>query len=426
MESLIVNDLTDFLLGNNLISRQQHGFIKKRSTTSNLLESLNDWTISLSRRTNVIVAYIDFARAFDSICHSKLILKLRSYGISGNLLSWLTSFLVGRMQCVRVGTALSDFRPVSSGIPQGSCLGPWLFLIFINDITDNLGPEVSSKLFADDIKLYTQLSNPSSSVNFQTQLNIISAWSVAWQLPISHSKCCLLEIGRNLSSPPLHISSVCIPYVNQVKDLGVHIERDFKFTQHINIISSRACQRGCQILRRFLSRNTSSLVRAYKVFVRALIEYASVTWSPSQKQLINNIENVQRAFTRRLPGLKFLSYRERLENLKLQSLEHRRLITDLIACFNIVHGLNSLSFNDFFTKSTNPSSRGHSLRLLPPLVKNNTDKAFFSARVVRPWNSLPESVVNAANAKSFKHYLLSIDLSQFLTFPCILIQPINK
>ena len=109
MESLIVNDLSDFLLGNNLISRQQHGFIKKRSTTSNLLESLNDWTISLSRRTNVIVAYIDFARAFDSICHSKLILKLRSYGISGNLLSWLTSFLVGRMQCVRVGTALSGF-----------------------------------------------------------------------------------------------------------------------------------------------------------------------------------------------------------------------------------------------------------------------------------------------------------------------------
>ena len=130
-------------------------------------------------------------------------------------------------------------------------------------------------------------------------------------------KCCLLEIGRNLSSPPFHISSV--PYVNHVEDLGVHIERDFKFTQHINIISSRACQRGCQILRCFLSRNTSSLVRAYKVFVRPLIEYASVTWSPSQKQLINNIENVQRAFTRRLPGLKFLSYRERLENLKLRA-----------------------------------------------------------------------------------------------------------
>ena len=99
-------------------------FHKKRSTTSNLLESRNDWTISLSRRTNVIVAFIDFARAFDSICNSKLILKLRSYGISGNLLSWLTSFLVGRMQCVRVGTALSDFRHVTRGIPQGSCSGP--------------------------------------------------------------------------------------------------------------------------------------------------------------------------------------------------------------------------------------------------------------------------------------------------------------
>ena len=90
---------------------------------------------------------------------------------------------------------------------------------------------------------------------------------------------------------------------------------------------------------------------------------------------------------------------------------------------NELFGLNSLLFNDFFTKSTNPSSRGHSLRLLPPLVKNNTDKAFFSARVVRPWNSLPESVVKAANVKLFKNDLLSIDLSQFLTFPCIVNQP---
>ena len=199
----------------------------------------------------VTVAYIDFACAFDSICNSKLILKPGTYGILGNLLLWLASFLAGRMQCVRVGTALSDFRLVSSGIPQGSCLGPWLFLIFINDITDNLGPEVSAKLFADDIKLYTHISNPSSSVNFQTQLNNIRAWSVAWQLPNSHSKCCLLEIGQNLSTPSFHISNVNIPYVNHVKDLGVHLERDFKFTQHISIISSRACQGSCQILRFF-------------------------------------------------------------------------------------------------------------------------------------------------------------------------------
>ena len=159
------------------------------------------------------------------------------------------------------------------------------------------------------------------------------------------------------------------------------------------------------------------------MFVRPLLEYASIIWSPLLKQLINNIENVQRAFTKRLPGLYNYSYNERLIELNIQTLEHRRLVTDLVMCYNIVHGLNAISFNDLFNKSTNPSSRGHTLRLVPPLVKNNTEKSLFSTRVVSPWNSLPNAVVTAVNAKVFKSMLLRIDLSAFLTFPCITTSP---
>ena len=168
------------------------------------------------------------------------------------------------------------------------------------------------------------------------------------------------------------------------------------------------------------SRTVTNLVRAYKVYVRPLLEYCPQVWSPYQKNLINKIEKVQRSFSRRIPGLQNISYRERLTTLKLQSLEHRRLISDLITCFNIVHGLSSLTFTDFFTFS--PSrfcTRGHPLRLSIPLTKKNSEKFVYSSRVILPWNSLPDDVVGSPSTQSFKSKLLKIDLSKFLTFPCL-------
>ena len=196
LESIIVSDIIDYLSSHNLITKHQHGFLKKHSTTTNLLESLNDWTISLSNRKSVLIAYVDFQKAFDSVSHPKLLHKLSGYGIHGNLLFWIGAFLTGRLQQVKVGTKLSGPCPVTSGVPQGSVVGSLLFNLFINDITDHLDPTVTSKMFADDIKMYTELKNPNSTANFQTQLDIICQWSIRWQLPISYAKCNLLYLGR--------------------------------------------------------------------------------------------------------------------------------------------------------------------------------------------------------------------------------------
>ena len=127
------------------------------------------------------MAYIDFTRAFDSISHPKLFSKLEGYGISGNLLFWIKAFLTNRTQCVRVGASISSVCAVSSGVPQGSCLGPLLFNLFINDVTDSL-IDVSAKLFADDLKLYTDINASSSELNFQTNLDQIFTWASSWQL----------------------------------------------------------------------------------------------------------------------------------------------------------------------------------------------------------------------------------------------------
>jgi len=151
--------------------------------------------------------------------------------------------------------------------------------------------------------------------------------------------------------------------------------------------------------------------------VRPLVEYATPVWSPYQIGLIDGIERVQRSFTKRLPGLQDTAYAERLTLLKLQSLEHRRLITDLVTCFNIIHGHIALEFDKFFTFTHNPSSRGHSLRLQIPLTKTNQAKYCFASRVIIPWNSLPSEIVTASSTQLFKSQLTKLDLSKFLTLP---------
>ena len=417
LECVVASEIICFLNSHNLITKQQHGFLQKHSTVTNLLESVNDWTFSLSNRKSVVIAYIDFKRAFDAVSHSKLIHKLAAYGIHGNLLFWIASFLSNRKQYVRVGSSLSSLSLVTSGVPQGSVIGHLLFNLFINDITDNLDSSTTSKIFADDIKLYTEFSTTISPQHLQTHLDLINQWSITWQLPISHSKCNILVLGRHALNQPFSISDVIVPTVDFNLDLGVTVDSDLKFTTHITNIVKKAKQRSALIHRCFLSRNIPSLIRAFQTYVRPIVEYATHIWSPHFLNSINLIESVQRSFTKRLPGLGDFSCHERLSILELKSLEHRRFIFDLILCYNIVHGHNSLSFNDFFSFFNNPSSRGHSLKLAFPTVKSDTRKYFFSTRVVKIWNALPTNIVHAPSTHSFKSLLSYHDLTNFLVIP---------
>ena len=139
------------------------------------LESVNDWTISIENKVHNRVAYIDFSRAFDSVSHAKLLHKLKSYGFDGILLEWIADFLTDRLHCSRVGNVLSSPRYIRSGVVQGSCLGPLLFLIYINDLLDfNAG--VTCKLYADDVKLYTDIVSTTDWFRFQDCLDSVYKW----------------------------------------------------------------------------------------------------------------------------------------------------------------------------------------------------------------------------------------------------------
>ena len=195
-------------------------------------------------------------------------------------------FLSDRTQCVRVGTSLSSYRPVISGVPQGSVLGPLLFNVYINDITDSFSDDITAKLFADDIKLYTQVTTSISLQNFQIHLDHIHAWSILWQLSISSSKCSLLELGKPDLCHPFHISSESLIYNKTTSDLGITIDRDLKFQEHINSITHKANVRANLIHRCFVSKNVKNLIRAFKTYVRPLLEYNSSVWSPFTNNMI--------------------------------------------------------------------------------------------------------------------------------------------
>ena len=264
MERVMVNEILLFLCNNNLISRHQHGFLKKLSTCTNLLETVNDWTVMLERGSKVAVAYIDFTRAFDSVCHSKLLHKLKSYGISGGLLEFIEFYLSNRLHCTRVGTQLSSSAAIKSGVIQGSCIGPILFVLFINDIVDKLNSNTYCKLFADDVKLYASINIGISSL--QDSLNALYSWALEWQLDISILKCYIIILNRNNRSIfdyniRFTLGDAILPYKSVVRDLGVFVDSQLNFNNHIAIITSKAHQRASLIFRCFVSKDPNLLIK---------------------------------------------------------------------------------------------------------------------------------------------------------------------
>ena len=272
--------------------------------------------------------------------HDKLLFRLKCYGIGGNLLIWLRNFLKNRTHCTRVGNSVSETCDLLSGVIQGSNVGPLLFISFINELAEILGElYVTAKFFADDLKIFAEVLTNIDIDNLQLALDRLVTWCNDWQMQIAVNKCSMLCIGPIPTTPNLNINDCVLPEVTSVKDLGITFDANLSFSAHITTITISANQRVNLLFRAFHSRNIKTLVKAYITYVRPLLEYNTVIWSPYKTGDISNIEKVQRGFTKRLPGLKNLSYKERLAATNLDTLELRRLRTDLIVCYKIVFGL---------------------------------------------------------------------------------------
>ena len=195
LEHIIVSQILDHLDSQNILHENQHGFRAKRSCESQLLMTTDDISKSMNSGNQVDMAILDFSKAFDKVSHERLSQKLKYYGIDANTRTWIDSFLTDRKQQVVVDNATSDIASVTSGVPQGTVLGPTLFLIYKNDIADNITSNI--RLFADDCVLYRTINSTSDNITLQEDLNKLVHWSNIWQMDLNVKKCATMHFSSS-------------------------------------------------------------------------------------------------------------------------------------------------------------------------------------------------------------------------------------
>ena len=326
-EKVLRNKLVTYLEDNNLLNPSQHGFRRGRSCLSQLLAHYDQILTLLEQGMNVDTIYLDFAKAFNKVDHRIILAKLSLLGIGGNILKWIRSFLVGRTQQVLVNGFLSDPSTVRSGVPQGSVIGPLLFLILIGDIDAELLHSMLSS-FADDTRAAKGISNVRDASLLQTDLEKIYAWAEKNNQSFNNTKLNLLRYGNN-SSLKEETSYQCpdgtdILQKSHVKDLGVIMSDSGDFSEHINIMCEKAKDMCSWILRTFRSRSPETMKTLWKSLVLPILDYCSQLWCPTKQGHIQQIEAIQKSFTNKIKLDRKYDYWDRLSKLKLYSLQRRR------------------------------------------------------------------------------------------------------
>ncbi|XP_071944696.1 uncharacterized protein [Antedon mediterranea] len=356
-EHIIRNNILRHVKNNAILTTEQHGFVEKKSCLTNLLEFMEDVTKALDDNNNVDVIFLDYSKAFDSVPHRRLLMKLESYGIKGQLLLWIKDFLDNRQQRVKVRHASSSWADVISGVPQGG-VGPYI-------------------------------------------------WSKEWMLGFNKSKCMVMHFGHSNVHFKYQIDEVELETVEKIKDLGVLITNDCKPSQHCAKVSQRAMNCLRSIRRTFVYMDKDCFNVIYKHYVRPHLEFCVQVWNPYLQKDINVIERVQRRATKLVPCIRSYSYEDRLKFLGLTTLYDRRIRGDLIEAYKIVKGFEGVAKDDFFQMRSNISriTRGHHLRFFKPTFHKglNCRRHTFSQRVINHWNSLPADVVNSETANTFKN-----------------------
>ena len=405
-ETFVRDALCNHLSENNLLSDSQFGFTKGRFCVSQLLVTINEWFAFIDKKVPVDAAYLDFRKAFDSVPHKRLLSKLSGYGVTGRVHDWIRDFLSNRSQYVSINDSKSKTANVTSGVPQGSVLGPSLFIYFINDLPD--ASQSLLKIFADDTKVYAPIYSHKDSEALQNSINSLVEWSKLWLISFNGDKCKMLHLGKNNPKHKYSIQNgdnmVTLSETTCEKDLGVHVDPQLTFREHIHKTIMKARSISGIIIRNVTYRNKFIMCTLFKALIRPILEYGNSVWSPLNKEDIDNLERVQRQFTKRIDGLSGLSYQERLNVLKLPSLEFRRIRGDLIEVYKILNeGYDVSTTNTLLKLDTNSITRSNEFKLVKDRVYSRNFQWFFTNRVINMWNKLPNYIVTSETLNMFKN-----------------------
>ena len=413
LEKIVFKYLLNFFRDHQVITTLQSGFIPGDSTVNQLVDIYNTFCKALDEGKEVRAVFCDISKAFDRVWHKGLLYKLKYVGVTDSLLHWCSDYLANRKQRVVIPGACSDWLPVTAGVPQGSILGPLLFLLYINDIVDNI--KATIRLFADDTSLYIIVDNPHNTAGqLNTDLQMIHQWATQWLVTFNPTKSESIIFSRKLNKPnhpPIFMNNQPINEVHTHKHLGVFLSSDCQWHDHLAYIKSKAWSR-INVMRKFKFKlDRKSLQTMYFSFIRPLLEYADVVWDNCTQYEVNELEKMQNEAARVVTGAtKLVSINSLYLETGWEPLASRRKKHKLLVFYNMVNNL-SPNYLSSLVPSTVGNTTTYQLRNAANLhtIRANSQLYYnsFLPSVIRDWNELPDNVRNSPSKMVFKRHLNS-------------------
>jgi len=422
LEHILCKHILNHLDKHNVLTALNHGFRSGYSCETQLQTTLLDFLKAKDKRTQTDIAILDFSKAFDTVPHKKLLQKLNSYGITGPLHAWLQCFLMKRHMRTVVEGEFSRSVPVESGVPQGTVLGPLLFLCHINDLPDNVKSQV--RLFADDCLLYRKINTSKDHLMLQEDLHTLERWADSWGMRFNAKKCYILSTGKK--SHYYMLDNQILQQVEESPYLGLVISQDLKWASHITKTAKKASSTLGFLRRNLRFFPMECKKTTYISLVRSQLEYGCSVWDPYQAGDIDKLEKIQRHAARFITG----DYRSRdsgcvtdmLRKLELQPLQDRRRDIRLVLLYRVVMGLvpalppdqflvrqrprrniKAKTFKDYTTTNFVDNLVTNNSRCLKvPTATCDQYKHSFFVKTIVEWNRLPEAVACADSVEGFK------------------------
>lgn len=409
LEHIIASHVFRHLESNNFFFLNQHGFRKGFSCETQLLELTTELHSNMNSNLQTDCIFLDFSKAFDRVAHCRLISKLSALRLDSLTLSWLRNFLSLRQQFTIINNSPSPLSHVTSGVPQGCVLGPLLFLIYINDLPNNISS--CMRIFADDCIIYRPISSPDDHLTLQSDLHRINDWCNKWLMSLNTEKCKIISFTRKQNVCTFHytINNSALSQASSYKYLGVHFTPNLSWSHHITTISAKASKSLGYLRRNLHSCPAHVRQLAYQTFVRPQLEFAAPIWSPYHNYLINMLEAIQNRAARFISRNHdyHSSITQIKNNLSLQPLSTRRDISLLCLFHKYVYTNRPLPLHLDVPSITSRRLHNHfSFKRLYGATDSFNSSAL--PRAIRLWNGLPDNIASVSDNNSFRQLLLTL------------------
>ena len=410
LERHIYNCLMKHLNDHHPLSDNQWGFTRGKSTVGALLTAVDSWHQLLDSRTDICAVFFDLRKAFDSVPHRLLLNKLYRLGVDPYLLQWIVSYLCERTQSVCINGSSSEPLSVVSGVPQGSVLGPLLFLIYTDDVSQIILSNDSLLLYADDIVLYHPIYCQEDYNSLRNDVDSLCDWTSSAFLYLNAAKCKYMVISRKkqpiVPLTPILVCGNVLERVNSFKYLGVWITKDLTWSRHVNEICTKARRVVGLIYRQYYQYSTpETLNQLYVSFVRPHLEYAAPVWDPHLQKDIDKLEKVQK-FALRMCTKNWMAGSDDLLTCNIPSLKTRRLYLKLVFLYQLVNDLIVYPSHGVSHRNLSVNIRhGHPALLHRPFSRTQAYNMSFFPHSISVWNTLPVDVVTSPTLCLFKSHL---------------------